>query len=224
MKATGTDILTSAVVHDVLVYDLHYKGYFILSNEIKFMTGAGPVRGPAYPVTGAFNFNRLAKYEEKARVIDMLDSFQEGDIEVLQPRYDGPVGTWGGFTARLVREFGCAGAVVDGYTRDVEQLRELGFPLCCKGTNVVNGFGSGWQIADFNCSVQMPGVLGTPVEVRPGDWVIGDEDGVVVVPVELLDDVVDHATKRLEREEDLVGQLKNKAMTPDDWKKTIFDW
>lgn len=224
MNNAGLNILASAVVHDVLVYDLHYKGNFILSNDIRYMTGVKPVRGRAFPVTGAFNFNRLAKYEEKARVIDMLEHFQKGDVEVLQPRYSGPLGTWGGFTARLVSEHGCSGAIVDGYTRDVAQLKELQFPLCCKGTNVINGFGSGWQIVDFNCAIQMPGILGTPVDVRPGDWVIGDEDGVVIVPANMLDDVVEYSSRRLQREEYLVTQLKNKSMTHDDWKKTIFDW
>ena len=216
-------LLSSAVVHDVMVYDMHYKEHFMLSNDIKLLTGK-PVSGRAFTVRGEFTFNRLADYEELARVIDMLPHFTKGDIEVLQPGYGGPLGTWGGFTAKLVAKYGCRGAVVDGYTRDIGQLQQMEFSVFCKGTNLINGFGSGWQIVDFQSPIDMPGLLGTTVSVRPGDFIVGDEDGVVVVPTELLEEVVDHAHKRLAREDELGALLDEDTLSLAEWKKTIFDW
>jgi regulator of RNase E activity RraA len=217
------DHLTSAVIHDVMVYDVKYKGHFMLVDDIKMITGT-KICGPAFTVTGEITFNRLAEYEEKARVIDMLSHFQSGEIEVLQPKYAGPLGTWGGFTAKLVRKFGCVGAVIDGYTRDVRELNEMGFSTYCRGTNLINGFGSGWQIMEFKVPITMPGPLGTPVSVNPGDYIVGDEDGVVRVPKEMIDDVAEFSEKRLARERYLAKQLDADAIPLEDWKKTIFDW
>ncbi len=223
MSAEGLSRLTSAVIYDVMTFDLAYDRQFALKNEIRLATGTKVV-GPAFTVAGQFTPNRLSKYEERARVIDMLEHMSAGVIEVLQPNYAGPLGSWGDFTATLVRKFGCTGAVVDGFTRDIKGLNEMQFSLFCKGTSLVNGFGSGWQISDFQCPVAMPGPLEVPVTVNPGDYVVGDDDGVVIVPREMIDDVVEHAIRRLDREEDLKAQLAQDGLTPADLKKTIFEW
>jgi regulator of RNase E activity RraA len=175
-------------------------------------------------VQGRYTPNRLASYEERAVVISMLEHMRPGVIEVLQPNYAGPLGSWGDFTATLVRKFGCAGAVVDGYTRDIRGLREMDFGLYCKGTCLVNGFGSGWQIAEYQVPIDMPGPLGVPVRVNPGDYILGDEDGVVVVPAALVPEVAERGARRLDREAELKAQLASDELGIAGLRKTIFDW
>lgn len=195
----------------------------MLSREFSQFTG-GSICGPAFTVQGKFTPNRLAKYEERAVVIDMLAAMEQGVIEVLQPNYQGPLGSWGDFTATLVKHYGCVGAVVDGYTRDIAGLRQMDYPLYCKGTSLVNGFGSGWQIDNFQQETVMPGPLDMPVKVRPGDYVVGNEDGVVIVPMELINEVAEFADKRLKREEELKAELATGKLTLEYLKTTIFDW
>lgn len=215
--------LNPSVVYDVLTYDVKWKRQFMLSNEISLKTG-GSICGPAFTVHGVFTPNRLAPYEERAVVIDMLGAMSEGVVEVLQPNYQGPLGSWGDFTATLVRHYGCVGAVVDGNTRDIAGLREMDFPLYCKGTSLVNGFGSGWQIDGFLEPVSMPGPSGMPVVVNPGDFIVGNDDGVVVVPHSILDETAGYARKRLDREAALKEELGKGKLTQAYLKTTIFDW
>jgi regulator of RNase E activity RraA len=222
-QKSNLERLTTAVVYDVLTFDLRYPGQFMLSNEIRMMTG-GRICGPAFTVQGRYTPNRMADYEEQAVVISMLEHMRPGVIELLQPNYAGPLGSWGDFTATLVRQHGCAGAVVDGFTRDMRGLREMNFSLYCKGTSLVNGFGSGWQIVEYQTPIDMPGPLGMPVRVNPGDYVLGDEDAVVVIPASLLDDVAEKGARRLDREADRKEMLARDALKAADLKKTIFDW
>jgi regulator of RNase E activity RraA len=98
------------------------------------------------------------------------------------------------------------------------------FPTFCRGTNLINGFGSGWQIAGFQEDIIMPGHLGVPVTVRPGDWIIGDADGVVVVPRERIDEVTEFGMKRLRREEELKSMLDSGELSGSAIKETIFEW
>ncbi len=215
--------LNPSVVYDVMTYDIKWPGQFMLSNEIGLRTGTA-ICGRAFTVQGKYTPNRLAEYRERAVVIDMLEAMEEGVIEVLQPNYTGPLGSWGDFTATLVKHYGCVGAVVDGNTRDLAGLREMNYPLYCRGTSLVNGFGSGWQIDNFQQDIIMPGPLGMPVNVSPGDYVVGNEDGVVIVPADIIDDVAGHAARRLAREEELKAELAGGKLTREYLKTTIFDW
>lgn len=217
------DKLSPAVVYDVMTFDLKYDGHFMLDTEIRLFAGKR-IAGPAFTVYGKYTPNRLSDYEERAVVIDMLSAMSDGVVEVLQPNYAGPLGCWGDFTASLVRKYGCRGAVVDGFTRDVKGLGEMEFPTFCRGTNLINGFGSGWQIDGFQEVVTMPGHLGVPVSVAPGDCVIGDADGVVVVPRDMVDDVTGLGLKRLERERELKAMLDSGQLPQKELKTTIFDW
>ncbi|MGQ9479299.1 MAG: RraA family protein [Thermoproteota archaeon] len=110
------------------------------------------------------------------------------------------IGFWGSFIALIARDRGIVGLVIDGGCRDVGEIRRERFPVFCRGvgrTEVV-----GRQVLrpeDINIPVTVGGVL-----VEPGDFVMGDDDGAVVIPRDLADVVSQRALKQFQ--EDRRGQ------------------
>lgn len=86
--------------------------------------------------------------------------------------------------ARLAKNRGAVGVVIDGLARDLAGVREADIPIFARGTGVRLNHGA-FDLADANVPVAVGGV-----QVRPGDIVSGDENGVVVVPSEVVDDVL----------------------------------
>jgi 4-hydroxy-4-methyl-2-oxoglutarate aldolase len=108
----------------------------------------------------------------------------------------------GGAIARGLRRMNCAGLVTDGLVRDSTELLEVGLPIAAAGLTPVNG-SRRWSIVDMNSPVVLPGQGGGSVVVNPGDYVLGDADGVVVVPQGVAPDVVAMA-EELARKEALI--------------------
>lgn len=115
-------------------------------------------------------------------------------------------GYWGEVLTTAAEARGLAGLVIDGGVRDVAALRSHGFPV----------FSS--TVALRGASKALPGATGDPVavggvEVSAGDWVVGDADGVVVVPGGQLDEVLAAGRARAEREVGLFEALRGGATT-----------
>ncbi|WP_243076300.1 RraA family protein [Microbacterium sp. SS28] len=80
-----------------------------------------------------------------------------------------------------------AGAITDGRVRDTRQVRELGFPVVSAGTIPYDSMG-GHELAEHRVPCSIDGV-----RIEPGDFIVADSDGAVVVPAALARDVVDAA-------------------------------
>lgn len=100
------------------------------------------------------------------------------------------------------------GLVTDGAVRDSQSLREYGFPVFCAATTAKQGPAEFWPWQVNDC-IQCGGVL-----VRPGDAIVGDDDGVVVVPRAVVDQVIDIAQEREEVEEIIKAQLEVERCSP----------
>src|SRR5207302_2275335 len=116
------------------------------------------------------------------------------------------LGYWGEVLTTAAEARGLAGIVIDGGVRDVDALRHHGFPV----------FSS--CIALRGAVKETGGEVGGPVgvgdvAVRTGDWVVGDADGVVVVPSGTLDDVLAAGRARAEKEEGMFARLREGATT-----------
>ena len=79
---------------------------------------------------------------------------------------------------RGLQAAGCAGVVIDGVIRDAEAVAALGLGVVCRGTHPAR-FGGRWRFGLHGVAVTCCGVM-----VRPGDWIVADADGVIVVPKE----------------------------------------
>jgi len=108
---------------------------------------------------------------------------------------------------------GAKGAVVDGLVRDVLKIEELGFPLFAVGIKPVDSRGRG-MVVDYNIPVQCGGIT-----VTPGDLVFADYDGVVVIPSEVVEDVIRLASEKASRETSSREELKKGRFLRDVYNK-----
>lgn len=115
-------------------------------------------------------------------------------------------GYWGEVLTTAAEARGLAGLVIDGCVRDVDALAAHGFPV----------FSSG--VALPGATKVLPGTVGTPVRaggamVAAGDWIVGDVDGVVVVPGERTAEVLRAGQARAAKEEGFFGALREGSTT-----------
>jgi 4-hydroxy-4-methyl-2-oxoglutarate aldolase len=116
---------------------------------------------------------------ELAAVFDAIDLAEPGDVIVVEGAGSASVAFWGENTTLSARNRGAVGVVLGAPCRDVAAHARLGFPVFATGATPRAGvFGSRGE-------TQVPVTVGGMV-VRPGDAVLGDENGVVVVPSERL--------------------------------------
>jgi 4-hydroxy-4-methyl-2-oxoglutarate aldolase len=128
--------------------------------------------------------------------IALVDDLREGDVAVLA--CGGPtdrIAPWGELltTASLAR--GAAGCVTDGLVRDVRRVHEAGFPVFHGGIGPLDSKGRGEMMA-MDVPVECGGV-----RVEPGDYVLGDADGVVVVPQGVAAEAFGQALAKVEAED-----------------------
>ena len=115
-----------------------------------------------------------------------------GDVIVVNG-HKMPGAMFGGQMAFQAFQSKIGGSVVDGAVRDIEEIREMGFPCFA---SIVSPLGSAKATpGSINIPIQCGGVL-----VNPGDIVVGDDDGVVVIPRKIASDILTKAKKRIEKE------------------------
>ncbi|KAK9479729.1 ribonuclease E inhibitor RraA/Dimethylmenaquinone methyltransferase [Lipomyces japonicus] len=111
---------------------------------------------------------------------------------------------WGGLLSTRAKYLGAVGTVIDGRLRDINEHRSLEYPVFARGTSILGsaGFTRGSEI---NVPVQYNGDLW----VHPGDYIIGDADGVVVIPVNLVSKVIELCEARKKIDDLTFEALRN---------------
>lgn len=202
----------SSISTQTLVDAMYYKGW-----PDGYIKGAKPLqlgqRMVGRAVTLRFVPARPDIAEDKPKGVDSAEylAFELcGPGEVLVADAMGwTYGSIGGDIKFLrLRQRGAAGLVTDGGVRDSLSLKEYGFPVYSASTTAKQGAAEmlAW---DVNCAIQCGGVV-----VRPGDAVVGDDDGVVVVPATIAVDVVHAAQEREEIESVVKAQLELEGCSP----------
>ena len=135
--------------------------------------------------------------------VQAIDSSEEGDIIVIDNRGDLNNNCWGEVLSMGAKMKGVSGVVVDGAARDIDMCEEFEFPVYARGTIPITARGRIMQ-ESFNAVIRIG-----DVQVRPGDIVIADINGVVVVPVEKVDEVLETAEDIFKKEAAMVKDLKN---------------
>ena len=189
--------LYAGVVYDTLSFDLRVKKCFMLRKEVKPCYAFTDVLfGPAFTCRGE-RVLAPGHIDDTVR-LKMFQEFYDGCVQVISSGGYREVAEFGDISGKIARKFGAVGAVVDAPTRDVKLIAEDGFRLFADGVQCTDAYGK-WQITEFEVPIVVPGIHGD-VEINPGDYIFGDPDGVLVIPAELVEDVVSGAEKRLARE------------------------
>ena len=160
--------------------------------------GAGKIAGRA--VTIRMIPTGLTQPEAHASM-EAIDVAQEGDIIVIDGGGRLDTNCWGGVVATGAKMKKLSGVVVDGAVRDVDDYVELKFPVYARGTVVTTARGR-TIIDGTNIMIQFGGV-----QVRPGDIVFADLSGVVIIPQERLDDVLEKAETLYDREQRMIKDI-----------------
>jgi regulator of RNase E activity RraA len=113
-----------------------------------------------------------------------LDSLTPHCVAVVDASGDRSAAHWGELMSTAARGRGCTGALIDGGTRDVSQLLRMGFPTFARHRSPASSIRR-WRMSGYDHPVTCGGVL-----VRPGDFVVADADGAVIVPAELIEEVL----------------------------------
>lgn len=116
-----------------------------------------------------------------------IDAAQPGDVIVIDNGGRPDTSCWGGLLALAAKTKGISGVVIDGACRDIDESRELGFPVYARGAVPMTARGRIMQ-QSYNQEIEFAGV-----QVHPGDLVIADGSGVVVIPRSREEDVVREA-------------------------------
>jgi regulator of RNase E activity RraA len=132
-----------------------------------------------------------------------IEAAQPGEIIVVEHHSRSDCAGWGGILSRAAGMRKIAGVIVDGICRDIDESRELGFPVFGRGVLPVTARGRVIE-TEFN----KPVTIGS-INVRPGDWVIADGSGVVFIAVENLQAVVEQAEKLVAREVELIADIES---------------
>jgi regulator of RNase E activity RraA len=130
-------------------------------------------------------------YAGEMRAIELL---QPGDVPVYATEPGVRAAVWGELFTLAARGRGAVGAIVDGPLRDADAIAALGFPVFHASFSPLDTMGRA-VVADIGGDVTCAGV-----RVRRGDYVVADEDGVVVLPAELAAAVVEHVEAKLRGE------------------------
>mgnify|MGYP001791777028 FL=1 len=136
-----------------------------------------------------------------AKPVEAIDTAKEGDVLVIDAGGVGPA-VWGELATHSAREKGIAGVLIHGAVRDTPEIRELGFPVFSSGVTPTAGEPKGFG------EINIP-LLISKVSIQPGDWLAGDDDGVVVLPKAKAAEIANRAADVLERENRLRQEILN---------------
>lgn len=139
---------------------------------------------------------------EPGNQVDCLDALsvaQAGDVIVVDAAGETETSIWGGLMSGLCQMKGVVGAVIDGAMRDTDETRDLGFHIVAKAIvprSTHTPYSGRMDPIEINVPIQCAGIL-----VNPGDLVLADEIGVVVVPLDQAAAVLMAAQTQAEKEE-----------------------
>jgi regulator of RNase E activity RraA len=168
----------------------------------------------AVGLAATVQFVPAAEYDQKdpyGAGIDFLDTLQPGEIAIIATGGECLSAFWGELFSAAAKGRGATGVVADGPLRDTEQVVGLDFPAFGQGTRPYDYKGRMRSEA-----IRIPVICGG-VEIHPGDGVIADSDGIVVVPSAHLEKVSELANARAATEKTVLKDLLSGKSVREVW-------
>ncbi|MBV6273394.1 RraA family protein [Alcaligenaceae bacterium CGII-47] len=158
-------------------------------------TGQERLAGWAYTIRGQMTPYELGGDAEKMKACAAIS---EGDVSVWSGDGDG-ICYFGELISIGMKEKGCVGAIVDGGLRDTRWINALGFTVFGRFRTPVQSI-SRWKVNAWNVPVFMAGATGRRVAVHPGDFILGDDDGALVIPQAIVEKVLVESERLTQQE------------------------
>ena len=186
--------LFTAVIGDVM----DTMGYLhqFLPPELKPLREDFKIAGRAMPVLEADSYELISTSGQNpsleypfGKMLHALDDLQKNEVYICtgaSPNY----ALWGELMSTRALQLGAAGAVVNGYSRDTRGVLKLNFPTFSYG-RYAQDQGPRGKVIDFRCRIKMGGVT-----IDPGDIVVGDLDGVCIIPQAIEREVIQGALEK----------------------------
>jgi len=171
---------------------------------------AGRMAGWAYTIRG-----KMARYAASGdpRKMKAVDGVGKGEVTVWSGEGRG-VCFFGELIALGMKRRGCAGALVDGGTRDIRWIARQRFPVYARYRTPVQSIGR-WRVIAWQVPVDMPGATSKSVRIRPGDFVLADVDGVIAIPARVTEKVLLEAERLTKKEMRIRRELDRGATLED---------
>ena len=179
-------LVSTANISDAMHREGDLKGIFPLLKGIKIAGRAFTVR--TYP-------------GDWAKPVEAVDAANEGDVIVIDAGGVAPA-VWGELATNSCIAKKIAGVVIDGAIRDTGEIRKLNFPAFAKIITPTAGEPKGF--GELSIPVNIGGR-----KVFPGDWIVGDDDGVVAIPRKEVAEITNRAMDVLEKENRLRKEIKD---------------
>lgn len=199
--------LFTALVGDVL--DKLGLLHQFLPPQVKPADEKMVIIGRAMPVLEADVFEEKAEGTINAVIqkpfglmFEALDDLKEDEVYICtgaSPRY----ALWGGLMSTRAMQLKVAGAVVNGFLRDTNEIIRLGFPAFSLGAYAQDQ-GPRGEVIDYRVTIEWANI-----KISPGDIVFGDRDGVLIIPKQVEEEAFAKAIEKARGEKEVLKALKN---------------
>ncbi len=160
------------------------------SHRAEGITGLYPIRPDSKLVGNAVTVRTYPG--DWARPVEAIDIAKEGDVIVIDAGGVGPA-VWGELATHSAVQRKISGVVINGAMRDLAEVRKLNFPVFTKMVMPTAGEPKGF--GEINVPITISGI-----QINPGDWIIGDDDGLMVMPASNAHAWVNYGMDCLEKE------------------------
>lgn len=140
-----------------------------------------------------------------AKSVEAIDVAEKGEVIVIKTAGDAEA-VWGELATYSCLNKGIEGVVIDGAVRDVDDIRKLGYPIFAK--REIPNAGESKGFGEINVRIICGGL-----EVNPGDWIVGDDNGVMVLPKQQVYEIARRALEVRKHEERVRAEIVEKKRT-----------
>jgi 4-hydroxy-4-methyl-2-oxoglutarate aldolase len=190
-------------VADVLD-DMGFPHQGLAADFKPFPESAGKLAGWAYTIRGQMTPYAGKGDPEKMKACQGL---APGDVSVWSGDGEG-ICYFGELIAVGMKDRGSVGALVDGGIRDIRWIGALGFPVYARYRTPVQSIGR-WKVVEWQQNVYLRGATAKWVLVSPGDFILADGDGAIVIPQAVVSETLGRAEQLTEQETKLRLELQN---------------